>query len=146
MSVHVEPHYDPANPLGTRADDTSIGELTSQLTEHLSRLVRDEMALAQLEAKQRAKRFGLGLGMFGMGGMFAFFGACAALTAAILGLALVVPGWLAALIVAGALMLFAGMVALTGKKSIDRGSPPMPTQAMQSVRDDAAAVREAIKK
>jgi len=146
MSVHVEPQYDPAHPLGTRADEASIGELTSQLTQHLSRLVRDEMALAQLEAKQRAKRFGLGLGMFGLGGVFAFFGACAALTAAILGLALVLPGWLSALIVAGALLVLAGMVALTGKKSIDSGSPPVPTQAMQSVREDAAAVREAIKK
>jgi hypothetical protein len=145
MSVHAEPQYDPAHPPGPRAEDTSIGALTSQLTEHLSRLVRDEMALAQLEAKQRAKRFGIGLGMFGVGGVFLFFGASAGVAAAILGLANVMPGWLAALVVAGALMVLAGIVALTGKKSIDRGSPPVPTQAMQSVREDAAAVREAIK-
>jgi hypothetical protein len=143
MSVHAEPQYSGAH--GVRADDASIGQLTSQLTEQLSRLVRDEMALAQLEAKQRAKRFGLGIGMFGVGGVFLFFGACAGLTAAILGLAIVVPAWLAALIVAGALIVLAGMVALTGKKSIDRGSPPVPTQAIQSVREDAAAVRKAIK-
>jgi len=145
MSVHVEPQYDAAHP-PARADEATVGQLTSQLTEQLSRLVRDEMALAQLEAKQRAKRFGLGLGMFGVGGVLLFFGAAAGVAAAILALSLVVSGWLAALIVAAALMVLAGMVALTGKKSIDRGSPPVPTEAIQSVKQDAAAVREAIRK
>jgi putative superfamily III holin-X len=142
MSVRVEPQFEPSR--APTSDDASIGQLTSQLTEQLSRLVRDELALAQLEAKQRAKRFGLGLGMFGVGGIFLFFGACAAIAAAILALAIVVPGWLAALIVAGALMVLAGIVALTGKKSFDRGSPPMPTEAIRSVREDAAVVKGAL--
>jgi hypothetical protein len=145
MSVHVEPHYD-SNGGSTVPADASIGQLTSQLTEQLSRLVRDEMALAQLEAKQRAKRFGLGIGMFGVGGVFLFFGAGAGVAAAILGIATVVSGWLAAVIVTAALFLLAGVVALTGKKSLDRGSPPVPTEAIQSMKDDAAAVREAIRK
>jgi hypothetical protein len=142
MSVRVEPQFDPTRTPASA--DASIGQLTSQLTEQLSRLVRDEMALAQLEAKQRAKRFGLGLGMFGVGGVFLFFGASAAIAAAILALAIVVPAWLAALIVAGALMFLAGIVALTGKKSIERGSPPMPTEAIRSVREDAAVVKNAL--
>jgi hypothetical protein len=142
MSVHVEPQFDPARP--PASSEASIGQLTSQLTEQLSRLVRDEMALAQLEAKQRAKRFGLGLGMFGVGGVCLFFGGCAAIAAAILALAIVVPAWLAALIVAGALMVLAGLVAITGKKALDRGSPPLPTEAMRSVREDAAAVKGAL--
>lgn len=142
MSVRVEPQFDPAHP--PASTEASVGQLTSQLTEQLSRLVRDEMALAQLEAKQRAKRFGLGLGMFGFGGVCLFFGACAAITAAILALTIVVPGWLAALIVAGALMVFAGLVAVTGKKAIERGSPPVPTEAIRSVRADAAAVKDAL--
>lgn len=140
MSVHVEPHQDPNQP----PTEESVGQLTSQLTEQLSRLIRDEMALAQVEAKQRAKRFGLGLGLFGVGGLFLFFGACAAVAACILALTIVVPGWLAAVIVAGVLMAMAGMVALTGKKSIDRGRPPVPTEAIRSVREDAATVKDAL--
>jgi hypothetical protein len=41
-------------------------------------------------------------------------------------------------------MVLAGMVALTGKKSMDRGNPPLPTEAIRSVREDAAAVKEAL--
>lgn len=142
MSVHAEPQY-PAER-SAAPPDASVGQLTSQLSEQLSRLVRDEMALAKLEAKQRAKMFGLGIGMFGVGGVCLFFGAGAGVAAAILGLANAVPGWLAAVIVAAALMLLAGIVALTGKKSIDRGSPPVPSDTMQSVREDAAAVKGAL--
>ena len=45
-------------PVQTHAnlDDASVGELTARLTEQLSHLVRDEMALAQQEAKTKAKR------------------------------------------------------------------------------------------
>lgn len=145
MSVHAEPQHNPADRSGA-GSDASVGQLASQLSEQLSRLVRDEMALAQLEAKQRAKFFGVGLGMFGVGGVLLFFGAAAGITAAILGLANAVPAWLAAVIVAAALILCAGIVALTGKKSIDRAGPPVPADTMQSVREDAAAVKDAFRR
>jgi hypothetical protein len=145
MSVHVEPQPDPV-ARSVAVSDASVGQLASQLSEQVSRLVRDEMALAQLEAKQRAKRFGVGIGMFGVGGVCLFYAAGAAIAAAILGLANVMPGWLAAVIVAAALIVAAGIVSLTGKKSIDRGSPPMPTETMQSVREDAAAVKGALQR
>jgi MFS family permease len=145
MSVHAEPQPDPASRSAALAD-ASVGQLASQLSEQASRLVRNEMALAQLEAKQRAKRFGFGLGMFGVGGVCVFYAVGAAIAAAILGLANVVPGWLAAVIVAAALIVIAGIVSLTGKKSIDRGSPPVPTETMQNVREDAAAVKGALQR
>ena len=145
MSVQAEPQHDPADRSGA-GTDASVGQLASQLSEQLSRLVRAEMALAQVEAKHRAKRYGLGFGMFGASGAFLFFGAGAGVAAAILGLANAVPGWLAAVIVAAALMVLAGVVALTGKKSIDRGGPPIPTETMRSVREDAAVVKGALRR
>jgi MFS family permease len=145
MSVQAEPHHVPPYRSGADAD-ASVGQLTSQLSEQLSRLVRAEMALAQVEAKQRAKRVGVGLGMFGAGGVFLFYGAGAFVAAAILGLANAVAGWLAAIIVGAALMVIAGIVALTGKKSIDRGSPPIPTETIRSVREDAAVVKGALRR
>ena len=141
MSVHVEPRH-PA----VASSDASVGQLASQLSEQLSRLVRDEMALAQVEAKQRVKHFGVGFGMFGAGGVFLFYGAGAAIAGAILGLANVVSGWLAAIIVAAALILLAGIVALVGKKSIDRGNPPIPTETISRVREDVAAVKGALRR
>lgn len=52
----------------------STGELISRLSEQTSTLIRDEMRLATAELSAKAKHAGAGLGMFGAGGLLAFFG------------------------------------------------------------------------
>ena len=135
---HVRTYTDP--------DTASVGQLTARLSEQVSRLVHDEFALAQLEAKSKAKKLGVGAGMFGASGVFALFGGMAAVAAAILALAMVVSPWLAALVVAGGLFLFAGLVALMGALGLKRAAPPVPTEAMQSAKEDVATVRRAVKR
>jgi hypothetical protein len=125
-------------------EEASLGQLASRLSEQVSRLVRDELALAQLEAKQKAKRLGIGVGMFGASGLLGVLGLGAGVAAAILGLATVVDAWLAAVIVAVALFVLAGLIALTGKTSVAKGSPPVPTEAIESTKADVAAVRQAV--
>lgn len=137
---------DAARPRPAGQQDASLGQLASQLSEQVSRLVHDELALAQLEAKRKAKRLGLGVGMFGAGGALAFFALGCLVAAAVLGLATAVSAWLAALIVAGALLVVAGAIALAGKKGVQQGAPPLPTEAIESTKADVAAVREAVKR
>ena len=128
-----------ASPL---PENASTGQLLGQLTEQISRLVRDEARLAQAEVTQKAKKLGMGAGLFGGAGLVAFFGIAAVLAAAILALALVLPAWLAALIVGVVLLAVAGVLALMGKKDVQQGSPPVPTEAISSVRTDIATVKE----
>jgi hypothetical protein len=130
----------------SKANDATVGELAARLSEQVSRLVRDEVALAQAEMAQKAKRLGIGAGMFGASGVLALFGAGAGVAAAILALSLVVSGWLAALIVALALFVLAGMIALAGRRGVKRASPPVPTEAVRSTKDDVAAVRQAVRR
>ena len=52
----------------------SMGELMSQLSSQTSRLIRDEMRLAQKEFLESAKHAGLGAGLFSVAGLLAFFG------------------------------------------------------------------------
>ena len=130
-----------ANP-----NDASMGELAARLSEQVSRLVHDELALAQAEAKQKAKKLGIGVGLFGTSGVLAWFALMTLVAAAVLGLATAVSGWLAALIVAVVLFALAGVAALIGKRDVQRGTPPVPTEAMQSTKDDVAAVRQAVKR
>jgi hypothetical protein len=124
--------------------DATTGQLISQLTEQLSSLVRNEARLAQAEVTQKAKRLGLGAGLFGGAGLFAFFGLAALITTAILALALVLPAWLAALIVAVVLFAIAGVLALVGKKDVEKATPPLPTQAIAGVQADIATVKQGI--
>ena len=60
-----------------------------------------------------------------------------ALTAClILALATAVDGWLAALIVAAVYGAVAGVLALSGKSKVKQAVPPVPEQAVDSVKED----------
>jgi hypothetical protein len=123
-------------------ENASTGQLIGQLTEQITRLVRDEARLAQAEVTQKAKRLGVGAGLFGGAGLFAFFGLAVLIATAVMALALVLPGWLAGLIVAVVLFAVAGVLALVGKKDVEKGSPPVPTEAIAGVQADIATVKK----
>jgi Putative Actinobacterial Holin-X, holin superfamily III len=94
--------------------DASAGELVKNLTEQVSRLIRDELKLAEFEMTSKAK----------------------------IGLASVLPAWAAALIVGGALLVVAGVAALMGKSQVSKAAPPVPEQTVQSVKADVEEVKE----
>jgi hypothetical protein len=127
-------------------ENASTGQLIGQLTEQISRLVRDEARLAQAEVTQKAKRLGVGAGLFGGAGLFAFLGLAVLVATAVLALDVVLPAWLAALIVAVALFAIAGVLALVGKKDVEKGSPPVPTEAIAGVKADIATVKEGVRR
>lgn len=122
-------------------DDRSVGELVQALSRQTSTLVRQEMALAQSELQEKGKRIGAGAGMFGGAGLVALYGAGALIAAAIIGLGTLVEPWIAAVIVGAVLLAVAGILALTGKKQVDRGTPPLPEQAIESAKRDVDEVK-----
>ncbi|MDQ7908142.1 phage holin family protein [Phytohabitans sp. ZYX-F-186] len=126
------------------ARGAGTGDLVRQAAEQISRLVRDELALARVEMVQKGKRAGTGAGLLGGGGVIALFGLAALLTAAGLALAEALPGWLSALIVAAALFAVAGVLALAGRRQVARGVPPVPREAAGSLRADLGEVREKV--
>jgi uncharacterized membrane protein YqjE len=122
--------------------DASAGELVKHLSEQVTRLIRDELKLAEYEMTRKAKRMGRGAGMFGGSGLVALYGIGCLLAAAIIGLASVLPAWAAALIVGGALLVIAGVAALMGKSQVSKATPPMPEQTVQSVKADVEEIKE----
>jgi hypothetical protein len=63
----------------------------------------------------------------------------------ILLLALVLPAWLAALIVTVALFLCAAIMALVGKRQLSRAVPPVPEAAASGLKADVDTVKEAVR-
>lgn len=122
--------------------DRSVADLVRHLTRLVPQLVRAELTLAKAELAEKGKQAGVGAGLFGGSGLFAFFSLAALVAAAILGLSEVLPGWAAALIVAGALLVLAGLLALVGRSQVRRAIPPMPEQAVMNARLDVEAVKE----
>lgn len=122
--------------------EPSTAELISRVGDQVSRLVRDELELAKTELRAKGKRFGTGVALGGAAGVLAWFGVAALFVAAGAALALVLPVWAAALVVAGVLLLTAGILAAIGVGDVKKAAPPVPEQAIDSTRRDIAAIRE----
>jgi uncharacterized membrane protein YqjE len=124
-------------------DDRSVGELVQQLSNQTATLVRQELKLAQTELQEKGKRVGIGAGMFGGAGIVALYGVGALIAAAIIGLGTVLEPWIAAVIVGVVLLVVAGILALSGRKQVERGTPPVPEQAIESAKRDVDEVKAA---
>ncbi|OBB44938.1 hypothetical protein A5752_03015 [Mycobacterium sp. 852002-51961_SCH5331710] len=121
--------------------DASIGELMSQLSTQTSRLIRDEMRLAQKEFQESAKHAGIGAGLFSAAGLLAFFGAATLIAAGVAALSLVLEVWAAALIVAAVLFVIAGIAALVGRKQAKEVTPAAP-KTVETVKADIQELKD----
>ncbi|MFE9789583.1 phage holin family protein [Nocardia salmonicida] len=126
--------------------DRSVSELVDDATQQITRLVRDEIALARVEMQDRTKGIARGAGIAGAGGLLAFYGGIALTAAAVLALALVLPNWAAALIVGAGLVVVGAGLGLLGKKNVTEAAPPVPREAMQSVKEDIEIVKDGSKR
>lgn len=118
-----------------------LPELTKDLVAQLRRLVASELALFKSEMTAKAKAAGIGAGLLVAALIFVFFALCALVTTAVLAFALIVPAWLAALIVAGILLVLGLILALIGRASLKRGVPPVPDDLKQELGDDLRALK-----
>ncbi|MFC6286298.1 phage holin family protein [Nocardioides sp. GCM10027113] len=121
--------------------EETLGALVHRLSEDVPALVRSEVRLAQAELTEKGKRAGVGLGVVGAAGVLAFLGLATLVAAAVLGVALALPAWAAALVVAGALLLAAALAGRRGAAEIGDATPPVPERAAAGVRDDLAALK-----
>jgi Flp pilus assembly protein TadB len=126
----------------TPTENASAGELITQLSAQTSRLVRDELRLAQKEFQDSAKHAGIGAGLFSVAGVLVVFGVATLIAAAVAGLSVVLPVWLAAVIVAAILLAAGGIAALLGKSQLQDASP-VPQQTFANVKDDIQEVKDA---
>ena len=124
-----------------QTQDQTLGALVHQLTQQVPELIRSEMRLAQAEVAQKGKRAGVGIGMFSVAGLLAFFAFGSIVATAILALSLVVDAWLAALIVALVLLAVAAVAGLVARNKVAEAGPPAPERAIQGLKEDIATVK-----
>jgi hypothetical protein len=125
--------------------EQSTAELVQRASEQISRLVRDEIALAKAELSEKGKHAGIGIGLFGGGGVLALYGTGTAVATLIIVFDLFLPLWLASLIVTVALFVLAAIMALIGKSQVSKAMPPEPKAAIESVKADVDEVKQAAK-
>jgi fatty acid desaturase len=125
-------------------DDTlerTLGQLVADATRDISSIMRSEVALAKAEMRDDAKKAGLGAGLFGAAGVFAFLALILLLISAAYGLvAAGLAPWLAFLIVALVLLMVGAILVFVGKSNLDE-LQGRPERAIKSTQDTIAAVR-----
>jgi membrane protein implicated in regulation of membrane protease activity len=79
--------------------------------------------------------------MFGGAALFAAFAFGAVTACLIIALATAMAAWLAALIVGVVYAAIGGVLALAGRKQVERATPPVPEQAVDSTKEDVEWVK-----
>lgn len=141
----MERSADTSHDSARAQDDRSAADLIKQVSEQTSKLVRQEIALARLEIREKIKHFGIGAGLVGAAALFALFGAGTLVAALVLVLATAMDAWIAALVVAVLLLGGAGIMALGGKRQIAQATPPAPEQAVENVQADIEEVKRSVR-
>lgn len=129
-------------PRSTERDESrSLFTLLRELPATLLELVRIEFEELKREMGRKLKKLGLGALLISIAATLGLFLLGTLIAAAILGLALVMPAWLAALVVSGALLVVMIILLAAGVSTFKKGNPPLPTETFDALIEDAHALR-----
>ena len=118
-----------------------VAGATKKLADHAVALGKLELKLALLELKEKAASFGLGAGLLVGAAVLAVFALGFLLAASAAALAIVLPTWLALLVVACGVLVAAGVLGGLGLRAVKRGAPPVPEQAIREAKLTTEAVK-----
>jgi hypothetical protein len=125
--------------------DKKLGEIVNDVSTKASLLVKEEIELAKAEVTAKVKRLGVGAGLIAVAGVFLFFFLIYFFQFLALGIAdwFGLKDWVGFAIVCILLLVFAGILALIARKMFQKGSPPVPTMAIDEAKKTRAAIEEA---
>jgi uncharacterized membrane protein YqjE len=119
----------------------SLLELLADVPVLVRELVTGEIEVLKQELIRKLKALGVGAGLLLGAGivLLGFIGVL--LTSAILALSQVLPGWLAALLVASVLLIIAVILGLVGYRVLKKGIPPLPTDTISGLKKDLNVIK-----
>jgi hypothetical protein len=119
---------------GDRESQSSFA-LLRRLTDELTTLFRQELALASAEISRSVRLMLAGGASVAAGGAVLFAGFLVLLAAAVLGLATVLQPWLSALVIGAAVAIIGVVLVMAGIRSFDP-STLKPSRTAESLRRD----------
>jgi hypothetical protein len=108
----------PISGSGVLNGQVSLSDAAKAVLKDTAELIRAEIALAKAEVEQSIREKVAGAGLLVGAGALAWLGVQGVLIALALALALVLPGWAAALIVSSVLLLAGAVLGLLGKRRL----------------------------
>jgi hypothetical protein len=118
-----------------------LGGAAKHVADRARSIVRLELQLAAGELKRKVAALGIGIALLVGAAIFLLFALGFALATIAAAIATAVSTWLALLIVAAALFLLVGLLAVAGIAAIKKATPPIPEQAIQEAKLTVEAVK-----
>jgi uncharacterized membrane protein YqjE len=122
----------------------SVPEVLEDIASNLAQLVRAEFRLAKTELKEGAEKVAGPGATLGAGLALALYGLGFLLLAAVYAMSLVMPGWLAALIVGAVLTVVAGIFVVAGGTKVKRANLT-PDKTLRTLEEDVQWAKQRIK-
>ena len=125
----------------TDHETPGLGATVKSVSERASSLVRLELELAALELKRKVSSLAVGIGLALTAAVLLVFALGFGLATIAAGIATAVDWWLALLIVTVGIVLVAGLLGFLGMRSIKKGTPPVPEQAIEEAKLTSEALK-----
>ncbi|ACL39368.1 protein of unknown function DUF1469 [Pseudarthrobacter chlorophenolicus A6] len=106
------------------------------------RQINDEIAFAKIELKRKGTQVGVAAAFFAVALVFLAFLVVGLIVAAIMGLATIMPAWLAALLVSAAFLLIALLGGLIGLSRFKKAMPLLPEETIRGIKHDIGVAKE----
>lgn len=119
----------------------SLGSLLGAVPGLIVSLFKLEMASLKEEIGGKVAKLGIGIGLLVGVLILLPFLVGVLLAAAIMGLAVVFPGWLSALIVGGGILIIMAVLVFMGLRFIKKSTPLSPTKTIASIKEDIHAIK-----
>lgn len=111
-------------------------EAFKQLATDLTLLARDQLEAARQEMTEKVKLIGVGAGMLSASVVALVFTAACLTALAMIALALLMPPWLAALVVTLVWGAVSGTLAIVGRNKVKDAGPLAPEQTIANLKHD----------
>jgi uncharacterized membrane protein YqjE len=125
----------------TEHETPGLGATVKSVSERASSLVRLELELAALEVKRKIASLGIGIGLALGAAVLLVFALGFGLATIAAGIATALPWWAALLIVTIGIILVAALLGWLGMRSIQKGTPPVPEQAIEEAKLTTEALK-----
>lgn len=106
------------------------------------RQLNDEIALAKVEIKRKGIQLGVAAAFLAVALIFVAFLVIGLIVAAIMGLATIMPAWLAALLVCALFLIIALIGALVGLRKFKKAMPLVPEDTLRGLKHDLGIAKE----
>ena len=125
-------------------EEQSLSDLLKELIQEVKMLIKQEIDLVKAEMSKKTSRAGKDVVLMGIGAALACGGFLVLLAAAVLIVAQILPGWVAALLVG--LVVVASGYALIQKGLNDiKQVNPVPQQAINALKEDKSWIAQQVR-